>query len=76
MTCLNFLSSDSYPVFVGKYDFSTSEQNMLNFKEGDLLYIINTGEGGWWYARSKHTGQEGYIPSNYIAEYELLHTEM
>ena len=65
----------NYPLFVGKYDYSSRTDDDLSFKKGDLLYIINTDEGDWWFARSKHTGQEGYIPNNYVAEYKSLDAE-
>ena len=35
----------------------------------DLMYIINKRDDGWWWARKKDGGEEGYIPSNYVAEY-------
>ena len=55
-----------YPLWVAKWDYPSTERNYLSFKKGDLFYIINTNKGDWWYARSKHTGQKGYIPCNYI----------
>ena len=65
----------NFPLFVGKYDYSSRTDDDLSFKKGDLLYIINTDEGDWWYAKSKDTGQEGYIPNNYVAEYKSLDAE-
>ena len=65
----------NYPLFVGKYDYASRTDDDLSFNKGDLLYIINTDEGDWWYAKSKHTGQEGYIPNNYVAEYRSLDAE-
>ena len=65
----------NYPLFVGKYDYSSRTDDDLGFKKGDLLYVINKDDDGWWYARSKHTGQEGYIPSNYVLEYNPLDAE-
>ena len=65
----------NFPLFVGKYDYLASTDNHLSFKAGDLLYIMNTDEGDWWFARSKNTGQEGYIPNNYVAEYNTLDAE-
>ena len=65
----------NFPLFVGKYDYSSRTDDDLSFKKGDLLYIINTDEGDWWFAKSKSTGQEGYIPNNYIAEYKSLDAE-
>lgn len=64
-----------FPLFVGKYDYSSRTDDDLSFKKGDLLYVINTDEGDWWFARSKSTGQEGYIPNNYVAEYRSLDAE-
>ena len=65
----------NHPLFVGKYDYFSRANDELSFKKGDLLYILNTDEGDWWFARSKDTGQEGYIPSNYVAEYKSLDAE-
>ena len=77
------VNSNTDPLFVGMYDYSSRTDNDLSFKKGDLLYIISTDEDDddvdddWWYARSKHTGQEGYIPSNHVVEFESqLDTEV
>ena len=64
----------NFPLFVGKYDYTARTYEDLSFKKGDLLYIISD-EADWWFARSKDTGQEGYIPSNYVAEYNTLDAE-
>ena len=58
----------THPLFVGKYDYSSRTDDDLSFRRGDLLYVMDSDEGDWWFARSKQTGQEGYIPSNYVAE--------
>ena len=64
-----------YPIFVGKYDYDSRTDDDLSFKKGDLVYIISTDEGDWWFARAKEGGKEGYIPSNYVAEYKSLDAE-
>ena len=64
-----------YPLFVGKYDYSSRTDNDLDFKKGDLLYIMNTDNGDWWLARSKTTGQEGYVPYTYVTKYNTLDAE-
>ena len=61
-----------FSLFVAKHDYSARTDEDLSFKKGDLLYIMNTYDGDWWYARSKDTGQEGYVPSNYVADYNSL----
>ena len=55
-------------LFVGIYDFSAITDDDLSFRRGDLLYVMNPDEGDWWLARSKQTGQEGYIPRDYVTE--------
>ena len=58
----------NYPIYVGKYDYESQTDDDLDFKKGDVMYIINTDEGDWWFARSKESGKKGYIPNNYVAE--------
>ena len=65
----------NYPLFVAKYGYSARTDDDLDFQKRDLLYIINTDDVDWWFARSKQTGQEGYIPNNYVAEYKSLDAE-
>lgn len=60
----------NYPQVVGLYDYSPRMGGDLSFKKGDLLYIIDRDEKDWWYGISKRTGQEGYIPSNHVAEFQ------
>ena len=49
----------------------------MSFKKGDLMYVISTkdGTGDWWWACLKDSEKEGYIPSNYVAEYGSLDAE-
>jgi len=36
-------------------------------------YLIS---GDWWFARSKATKHEGYIPSNYVAKLKSIEAEL
>lgn len=63
------------PTFVAKYDYESRTNDDLTFNKGDLLYIISTDEGDWWYAQHKVTGEQGFIPSNYVAEHDSLDAE-
>ena len=64
-----------YPLYRGKYDFISEDDKYLSFKKGDLMYMLNMVEGDWWFARSKQTGQEGYVPNNYVAVFNTLDAE-
>ena len=57
----------TYPLFMAKKDFFSEKIECLNFKKGDLLYIINKKEE-WWYARAKRSGYEGYIPQSSVID--------
>ena len=65
----------SWPLFVSKYDYYPRTKDDLGFKKGDLLYIINPNNAGWWFAQHKDSGDKGFVPSNYIAEYKSLDAE-
>ena len=64
-----------HPLYVAKYDYDSRSDEDLGFKKGDLLYIISTKEGEWWFAQHKDTEQKGYIPSNYVTENQTLEAE-
>lgn len=63
-----------YQIYIGKYDYIGIEDDELNFKKGDLLYVTNN-ENDWWLARTKDSSKEGYIPKNYVAKYGSLESE-
>lgn len=55
------------PVFVAKKDYKSYRVNGLSFTKGDQFYIAKF-DGCWWYAQSKATGSEGYVPSFCMAK--------
>lgn len=59
-------------MFVGLYQYDARTSEDLSFHKGEKLQIINNSDGDWWLARSMLTGQEGYIPSNYVAPVESV----
>lgn len=62
-------------VFVALYDYDARTDEDLSFKKGEHLDIINDTQGDWWFARSKATKREGYIPSNYVAKLKSIEAE-
>ncbi|CAK8691291.1 tyrosine-protein kinase fyna-like [Clavelina lepadiformis] len=60
--------------FVAMYDYDARTNDDLSFAKGEQLYILNK-EGDWWQARSAKSGQEGYVPSNYVAPLGGLESE-
>lgn len=62
-------------IFVALYDYDARTDEDLSFKKGEHLEILNDTQGDWWFARSKSTRLEGYIPSNYVARIKSLESE-
>lgn len=68
-------SGSSAKVFVALYDYDARTDEDLSFKKGEHLEVLNDTQGDWWFARSRLTKQEGYIPSNYVAKLKSIEAE-
>ena len=62
-------------IFVALYDYEARTDEDLSFRKGEHLEILNDTQGDWWYAKSRSTRREGYIPSNYVAKLKSLESE-
>ncbi|XP_070782315.1 tyrosine-protein kinase Blk isoform X2 [Enoplosus armatus] len=65
---------DNDDVFVAQHDFTGTNDSDLPFKKGDKLKVLQEN-GEWWVAKSLATGQEGFIPCNYVARADTLEVE-
>lgn len=63
------------PVYIALFDYDQRTSEDLSFRKGERLEILNDQDGDWWQARSVDTGREGYIPSNYVAEFKSIQAE-
>ncbi|KAK2898026.1 tyrosine-protein kinase HCK [Channa argus] len=63
----NANASDGESIAMALYDYEAIHEGDLGFKKGDKLRILEES-GEWWRAKLISTGQEGYIPSNYVAK--------
>ena len=63
-------------LFVALFDYDARTSEDLTFKKGDYLEVKpeNTAYD-WCQAKSRSSQQEGYIPSNYVAEVNTLEAE-
>ena len=60
-----------FPLYIAKYDYTSKGDREMSFKRGDQFYIINDDDNDWWFARAKHSSQEGCVPNNYITRAPL-----
>ncbi|XP_037603241.1 tyrosine-protein kinase Lck [Sebastes umbrosus] len=52
---------------VAIYSYEPNHDGDLGFEKGDKLKIINKEDPEWYLAESLTTGQQGYIPYNFVA---------
>lgn len=60
--------------YVGIFDYDARTNDDLTIKKGDLLEITYRKNTAWWKAKNEK-GQEGWIPSNYVARRDSLESE-
>ncbi|MEQ2281600.1 hypothetical protein AMECASPLE_032094 [Ameca splendens] len=64
--------------YIALFDYSARTADDLNFKTGDILEVLDSRTGEWWFARAI-TGislnKRGYIPANYVALMESIDAE-
>lgn len=70
----NTHSENDDTVYVAQHDFNGTNDSDLPFKKGEKLKVLQEN-GEWWLARSLSTGQEGFIPSNYVSRTEAFEME-
>ena len=61
-------------LYVAKFDYEASKDDELRFRKGDVMRITST-DGDWWYAALRDYDQKGYVPNNFIVEYNSLDAE-
>lgn len=60
--------------YVAIFDYDARTKDDLTIRKSDLLEIINRKSSAWWKAKNEN-GQEGWIPSNYVAKRDSLESE-
>ncbi|KAM8946295.1 tyrosine-protein kinase HCK [Pelodytes ibericus] len=56
------------------YDYDGVHPGDLTFKKGDEFHLLEES-GEWWRTRLIATGEEGFIPSNYVGRVNSLESE-
>ncbi|XP_061107736.1 tyrosine-protein kinase Tec [Conger conger] len=61
-------------IVIALYDFEGKEAQDLTLVKGEEYVIVEKSDVNWYKAQNKY-GEEGYVPSNYVAEKELGHID-
>jgi hypothetical protein len=60
--------------YVAIFDYDARTKEDLTIRKNELLEITNGINAAWWKAKNE-IGQEGWIPSNYVAKRDSLESE-
>ncbi|MEQ2265402.1 hypothetical protein XENORESO_006661 [Xenotaenia resolanae] len=64
--------------YIALFDYSARTADDLNFNTGDILEVLDSKAGEWWFARAItgiSVNKRGYIPANYVALTESIDAE-
>ena len=48
------------------YDYKTQNDDELELKEGDVIYVMEKCDDGWFVGTSQRTDDFGTFPGNYV----------
>ncbi|XP_040204271.1 tyrosine-protein kinase Blk-like [Rana temporaria] len=72
---LNRKSNQGKKFVAVMYDYTPINNGDLQLQKGEKLQLLSDTVGEWWFAKSEVSGQEGYIPSNYVTQVAGLESE-
>ncbi len=67
-------STNSRFQYIAIFDYDARTKDDLTIRKSDLLEITSRKSAAWWTAKNEN-GQEGWIPSNYVAKRDSLESE-
>lgn len=60
------LSSSYLSRYRALYDYKMQNDDELELKEGDVIYVMEKCDDGWFVGTSKRTDEFGTFPGNYV----------
>ncbi|XP_034656663.1 LIM and SH3 domain protein Lasp isoform X3 [Drosophila subobscura] len=48
------------------YDYEAQDVDEVSFREGDIIYEVESIDSGWMTGRVERTGKTGMLPANYV----------
>ena len=52
-------------LWIAEYDLESTKEDELSLKTGDMLYIVEKSDSGWWKGRCDN-GDTGWLPASYL----------
>ena len=57
------------------FDYRACTEKDMNMKKGQILLLLDDSCPDWWYAKARGVVAQGFVPSNFVAEWHLLELE-
>lgn len=66
ITNINTLNFKLQRVYRALYDYEAQDSDEVSFREGDVIFEVDTIEAGWMTGKVDRTGKIGMLPANYV----------
>ena len=53
-------------VYRALYDYEAQDVDEVSFREGDIIFEVESIDSGWMTGRVERTGKTGMLPANYV----------
>ncbi|XP_036344093.1 LIM and SH3 domain protein Lasp-like, partial [Rhagoletis pomonella] len=61
-------SKSSLRVYRALYDYEAQDTDEVSFREGDVIFEVESADSGWMTGRVERTGKTGMLPANYVEQ--------
>ena len=52
-------------MWIAEYDLESNREDEVSLKKGEMIYVIEKSESGWWKGRCDD-GRGGWLPASYL----------
>lgn len=67
-------AKQNYGDFIVKFDFDASDEDDVSVRKGEVVKVLNKEDQDWYWVRKK-SGNEGFIPKDFITKLAIEQTE-
>uniref|UniRef100_T1PK66 SH3 domain protein n=1 Tax=Musca domestica TaxID=7370 RepID=T1PK66_MUSDO len=55
-------------IYRALYDYEAQDVDEVSFREGDIIFEVESIDSGWMTGRVERTGKTGMLPANYVEQ--------
>ncbi|XP_075164430.1 LIM and SH3 domain protein Lasp isoform X9 [Haematobia irritans] len=61
-------SKQNLRIYRALYDYEAQDVDEVSFREGDIIFEVESIDSGWMTGRVERTGKTGMLPANYVEQ--------